>query len=54
MGSNLSNLPLFDKGKSPIINAKLQLNGHDRFSVRDGKYFNIVQPYQHHTTIPFN
>ena len=52
MGSNLSNLPLFDKGKSPIINAKLQLNGHDRFSVRDGKYFNIVQPYQHHTTIP--
>lgn len=27
--------------------AKLQLNGHDRFSPRDGKYFSLVQPYQH-------
>ena len=52
IGNNLSNLPLFDKGKTSIINAKIQLNGHDRFSIRDGKYFNIVQPYQHHTTIP--
>jgi hypothetical protein len=33
-------------------NAKLQLNGHDRFSQRDGTYFNLVQPYQHHTRIP--
>jgi hypothetical protein len=30
----------------------LQLNGHDRFQVRDGNYFNWVQPYQHHTNIP--
>ena len=29
-----------------ITNAKLQLNGHDRFSQRDGSYFNLVQPYQ--------
>ena len=28
--------------------AKLQLNGHDRFSEREGRYFNLVQPYQHH------
>jgi hypothetical protein len=28
------------------------LNGHDRFQVRDGNYFNWVQPYQHHTNIP--
>jgi len=34
--------------------AKLQLNGHDRFAERDGKYFNLVQPYQHHENIPTN
>ena len=33
---------------------KLQLNGHDRFSERKGEYFNLVQPYQHHTNIPTN
>ena len=32
--------------------AKLQLNGHDRFAQRDGEYFTLVQPYQHHTNIP--
>jgi Large eukaryotic DNA virus major capsid protein/Major capsid protein N-terminus len=32
--------------------AKLQLNGQDRFSVRDATYFNVVQPYQHHTRCP--
>jgi hypothetical protein len=34
--------------------AKLQLNGHDRFSTRLGDYFNLVQPYQHHTNIPLS
>ena len=33
-------------------NAKLQLNGHDRFAERPVAYFNQVQPYQHHTNIP--
>ena len=28
---------------------KLQLNGQDRFAEQDGKYFNQVQPYYHHT-----
>jgi len=32
-----------------VLSAKLQLNGHDRFRVRDGSYFRCVQPYQHHT-----
>ena len=32
-----------------ISTAKLQLNGHDRFSEREGSYFSSVQPYQHHT-----
>ena len=30
-------------------NAKLQLNGHDRFAERDADYFSKVQQYQHHT-----
>ena len=41
-------------GKNPINNAVLQLNGNDRFAKRDGDYFSIVQPYQHHTNIPVN
>ncbi len=39
-------------GVNPTAFAKLQLNGHDRFSVREGKYFNLVQPYQCHENIP--
>jgi hypothetical protein len=39
-------------GKNPVVTALVQLNGHDRFTVRDGRYFNLVQPYQHHTNIP--
>ena len=37
---------------NPVSKAKLQLNGHDRFSERDGDYFNFVQPYQHHSRTP--
>ena len=32
--------------------ALLQLNGHDRFSVRSADYFRKVQNYEHHTRIP--
>ena len=39
-------------GDDTLANAKLQLNGQDRFSTRDAAYFNLVQPYQHHTRIP--
>jgi len=41
-----------DNGFNPVLSAKLQLNGHDRFSERLGRYFNLVQPYQHHTNVP--
>lgn len=37
---------------NPVATALLQLNGHDRFSVRDGNYFNFVQPYQCHSNTP--
>jgi len=39
---------------NPITKAKLVLNGNDRFAERDGMYFNIVQPFQHHENIPDN
>jgi hypothetical protein len=39
---------------SPFQDAILQLNGNDRFSVREATYFSYVQPYQHHTNIPTN
>ncbi len=30
----------------------LQLNGHDRFSVRSAEYFRKVQNYEHHSRVP--
>jgi hypothetical protein len=32
--------------------ALLQLDGYDRFEVRDAGYFRLVQPYQYHTNVP--
>lgn len=37
---------------NPTAVAKIQLNGHDRFNEREGSYFNLVQPFQHHTNSP--
>jgi len=51
-GSNTaysSNLP-----SNPVKSSKLILNGNDRFYERPGRYFNLVQPYQHHENIPTN
>jgi len=42
------------KNVNPFDTCLLQLNGNDRFNVRNGSYFNLVQPYQHHTNIPLN
>jgi hypothetical protein len=39
-------------GQNPVVTAKLQLNGQDRFSEREGTYFDQVQPFQHHTRAP--
>jgi hypothetical protein len=39
---------------NPIASAKLVLNGNDRFSERNGSYFNTIQPYQHHENVPTN
>jgi len=39
-------------GENPVVTAKLQLNGQDRFSEREGTYFDLVQPFNHHTRNP--
>ena len=39
-------------GSNPVVCAKLLLNGQDRFSERLGSYFDLVQPFQHHTSTP--
>tara|TARA_X000001036_G_scaffold439549_1_gene491085 strand:+ start:6360 stop:7991 length:1632 start_codon:yes stop_codon:yes gene_type:complete len=35
-----------------LKDAKLQINGHDRFTSRPGEYFSRVQPWQHHSGSP--
>jgi len=40
--------------KNAVSGGKLILNGNDRFYSRDGRYFNLVQPYQHHENVPNN
>jgi len=47
-----TSLDLHCWGMNPVVTAKLQLNGQDRFSEREGTYFDLVQPYQHHTHTP--
>ena len=39
-------------GYDSFTTALLQLNGHDRFSVRGADYFRKVQNYEHHTRVP--
>jgi hypothetical protein len=41
-----------DGSENPTLTGLLQLNGHDRFNVRDGDYFNFVQPYQCFSNTP--
>ena len=43
---------MLDSGKNTVDKCKIVLNGNDRISERNGKYFNLVQPYQHHTNCP--
>lgn len=47
-----SSLDMHCWGQNPVVTAKLQLNGQDRFSEREGSYFSWVQPYQSHTRAP--
>lgn len=35
-----------------LVDACLEINGAKRFEKTRGDYFNLVQPYQHHTAVP--
>lgn len=41
-----TNLQTSDDSYAPLLEAKLTLNGHDRFSTRKGSWFNQVSPYE--------
>jgi hypothetical protein len=43
---------VFGQYATNVEDARLVLNGHERFERRSGTYFNYVQPYQHHTGCP--
>lgn len=45
-GADYANVNTYAEALAPLASAKLQLNGHDRFSERKGSYFNQVQPWQ--------
>ena len=36
----------------PVVSIQLKLNNSVRFGETEGRYFRLVQPYQHHTNIP--
>jgi hypothetical protein len=38
--------------EDPIRLVQLKLNNLPRFAPKEGRYFRLVQPYQHHTNIP--
>ena len=39
-------------GNNPVVQASIQLNTHDRITQRPASYFNLLQPYDHHSRIP--
>lgn len=51
---NYSSLAINEVGvrRDLLATAILQLDGQDRFQVRDAGYFRLVQPWQRHTCIP--
>ena len=44
--ADYANINTYAEALAPLKSAKLQLNGHDRFSERKGSYFNLVTPWQ--------
>lgn len=44
--ANIAQTTQFAEALAPLADAKLTLNGHDRFDTRKGSYFNLVQPWQ--------
>ena len=44
--------PIPSQAVDLMADAKILLNGYERFTVRPQTYFRLVQPFQHHTRIP--
>ena len=44
----------YKNNANPIKNVTLRINGQDKFKQLSGEYFNLVQPFQHHSNIPEN
>lgn len=44
----------FGAQRDMLQQAVLQVDGYDRFEIRDAGYFRLVQPYQYHTRVPTN
>lgn len=43
---------LIDGSVNPVSQSVIYLNGHERFDIREGNYFNYVQSDQHHSNTP--
>ena len=39
-------------GQDGALLARLLLNNANRWEAKEGRYFRLIQPYQHHTNIP--
>jgi len=50
--TNLTNTIPSYSGARILKTAKFTINGLDRFDDKDAAYFNLIQPYQHHTNSP--
>jgi hypothetical protein len=52
-GEDGSTADFTEEAVGPLTEFKLVLNGQDRFKAQKGKYFNQVQPYNHHSGNPY-
>jgi hypothetical protein len=52
VAASYTNLPLYDIGDNPIVDAYISMGGRERFPKRKGRYFNLVQPLESHTNCP--
>ena len=50
--SNYTNRLPYDKNYPILKTAKILFNGMDRIEEKPAAYFNLIQPYQHHTNSP--
>jgi len=53
VGAAGSTVAFTEDAVGPLSKFKLILNGQDRFKEQEGKYFNQVQPYNHHSGSPY-